>query len=328
VNDTIEGETARYAAAVRAAFADLPAPERELLLEDLEDHLQEVAAEDGGPLSERLGPPEGYAAELRASAGLPAPGVAAGRRRGAGSWLQATWGAQQLGRLWRAVSTHPAGRSVLEFLPELRPAWWVVRGYLAVQAVAVAVSLLFQGVGLSFPVPALFDSRVLGLLATGAAVAVSVALGRHRQAASRQVRVLTLAGNAALAVFAVMMALELGANEASGDLYRPEYATSYSQPLPGLRSDGKEISNVFPFDADGKPLRDVYLVDQDGDPVVATHEEEEDPLLESQQLVDRDGNVVANRYPQVQQRLDPATGLREPAPTPPFRRPPGPLRSP
>src|SRR5215211_2863511 len=86
VNDTIDGDVARYATAVRAAFADLPGPERELLLEDLEDHLQEVAAEAGGPLEERLGRPETYAAELRASAGLPGPAPAAagaggGRRR-------------------------------------------------------------------------------------------------------------------------------------------------------------------------------------------------------------------------------------------------------
>jgi hypothetical protein len=43
VNDTIDTEVARYATAVRAAFADLPGPERELLLEDLEDHLLMVA---------------------------------------------------------------------------------------------------------------------------------------------------------------------------------------------------------------------------------------------------------------------------------------------
>ena len=82
MNDTIEGaaenQVARYATAVRAAFADLPGPERELLLEDLEDHLQEVAAEAGGSLTERLGRPEAYATELRASAGLPAPGPGPG----------------------------------------------------------------------------------------------------------------------------------------------------------------------------------------------------------------------------------------------------------
>ena len=44
---------------------------------------EEVAAEDGGPLAERLGPPQGYAAELRASAGLPAPGAGAAGRRAA-----------------------------------------------------------------------------------------------------------------------------------------------------------------------------------------------------------------------------------------------------
>jgi hypothetical protein len=106
VNDTIEGDVARYASAVRAAFAGLPGPDRELLLEDLEDHLQEVAAEAGGPLSERLGRPQAYAAELRASVGLPAPG-APGRRE-AGSWLRETWGARQAGRLWQVGSTHPA----------------------------------------------------------------------------------------------------------------------------------------------------------------------------------------------------------------------------
>jgi hypothetical protein len=64
---------ARYAAAVRAAVADLGDEERAQLLDDLEAHLQEVAAESGTPLTERLGPPEAYAAELRAAYGAPAP---------------------------------------------------------------------------------------------------------------------------------------------------------------------------------------------------------------------------------------------------------------
>lgn len=63
---------ARYAAAVRAAVADLPAGERAQLLDDLEAHLAEVAADSAVPLTERLGPPEAYAAELRAAYGAPA----------------------------------------------------------------------------------------------------------------------------------------------------------------------------------------------------------------------------------------------------------------
>jgi hypothetical protein len=325
MNDTIEGaaenQVARYATAVRAAFADLPGPERELLLEDLEDHLAEVTAEAGGPLSERLGRPEAYAAELRASAGLPASG--ARRRRGAGSWLRETWGARQGRRLWQAASTHPAGRVVIEFLPELRPAWWVLRGYLAVQAASAALSLLGDNLGgLSFPVPQLLGSRVLGLLAVVAAVTGSVALGRRGTTR----RGLVTLGNVGLSVFAVAMLLELGASEAAGDQYSPEFVTTFAGPVDGLRADGREISNIFPFDADGRPLADVYLIDQDGRPVVATHYDQK--FLEPRQLLDRNGDQVANRYPQVQHELDPTTGQRHPGPTPEFRPPPGPVRSP
>jgi uncharacterized membrane protein len=73
------GEVTAYAAAVRAALADLPPAAREDLLEDLEQHLHEVAEEEGS-LHARLGPPQVYAEELRASAGL-SPG-----RRGRRSW--------------------------------------------------------------------------------------------------------------------------------------------------------------------------------------------------------------------------------------------------
>jgi hypothetical protein len=62
-------DVASYGAAVRDALADLAAGEREDLLEDLEDHLAEVAAESGAPLRDRLGTPEQYAAELRAAYG-------------------------------------------------------------------------------------------------------------------------------------------------------------------------------------------------------------------------------------------------------------------
>jgi hypothetical protein len=322
VNRTIDGDVGRYASAVRAAFADLPAPDRELLLEDLEDHLQEVAAEAGGPLEERLGRPEAYAAELRASAGLPAPG--ADRRPRARGRLRRSRVARGLAGLWTAALGNPAGRAVVGFLPELRPAWWVVRGYLAVQAVSVALSLLSTD-GLSFPVPQLFGSRVLGLLATAAAVAGSVALGR-RGPTTRRARRLTVLGNAALGLFALALLAELGSSEAAGDLYQPEWVTAYTEPAPGLRADGKEISNIFPFDAEGKPLQGVYLVDQDGDPVVATHTDND--LLEPRVPLDRDGNRVDNRYPQEQYQFDLDTGQRRPGPTPEFRPPPGELRPP
>jgi hypothetical protein len=129
MNDTIADEVAGYAAAVRAACAALPGPDRELLLEDLEDHLQKVAAEAGGPLAERLGRPEAYAAELRASAGLPALGPGTTGRRARAGRLGESRVARRLAGLWGAALAHPAGRAVAGFLPELRPAWWAAHSW-------------------------------------------------------------------------------------------------------------------------------------------------------------------------------------------------------
>ncbi|MFI5609379.1 HAAS signaling domain-containing protein [Amycolatopsis sp. NPDC051903] len=67
-----------YLARVRTALADLPAGEIEEILEDVRPHLAEMESELGADarveaLIERLGTPESYAAELRASGGYPAP---------------------------------------------------------------------------------------------------------------------------------------------------------------------------------------------------------------------------------------------------------------
>src|SRR5438270_260515 len=53
--DDRHSDVAAYAAAVRAALADLPPAEAQALLEDLDDHLAEVAAESTEPLAQRLG---------------------------------------------------------------------------------------------------------------------------------------------------------------------------------------------------------------------------------------------------------------------------------
>ena len=67
-----------YLARVRTALADLPASEIEEILDDVRPHLAEIEAELGEGarvegLIERLGTPESYAAELRASGGYPPP---------------------------------------------------------------------------------------------------------------------------------------------------------------------------------------------------------------------------------------------------------------
>src|SRR5216683_8072094 len=137
-----------YATIVRDQLADLPATERDALLEDLEQHLAEVAAEGEGSLVDRLGPPEAYAVELRAA-------YSAGHQ---------TTQTTQTARTTQTTGAHPAesvraaaarvvdsdwARQILAFLPELRPAWWVLRAYLAVLILVAAFS---RGYGLG-PIP-------------------------------------------------------------------------------------------------------------------------------------------------------------------------------
>jgi hypothetical protein len=217
----------------------------------------------------------------------------------------------------RAVAAHPAGRAVLDFLPQLLPAWWVLRGYLAVQLASVLLNSTSLNGGTSFPVPSLFGSRVLGLLVTAGAVVGSVALAR-REPTSRRARRGLLLGNFALAVFSLVFLGSLASSTTVTS--EPAYAQGQLFAEPGLRQDGSEISNIFPFDAQGRPLRDVYLVDQDGNAIVPTQYDHTDlqPLLP----VDSDGNPIANRFPQRQVTIDPMTGTERPAPTPGFQPPP------
>ncbi len=126
------GDIGTYVAAVRAALADLPAATRDELTQDLPDHLLEVAAENTGPLDERLGPPARYAAELRAAAGLPEPrdAQAVPARMPLSTRLNL--------RLGRLIGYETFG----QFAADLRPGWWVLRGTLAGLVLA---ALVFRG---------------------------------------------------------------------------------------------------------------------------------------------------------------------------------------
>ncbi|HEY0696218.1 MAG TPA: hypothetical protein VGD43_00230, partial [Micromonospora sp.] len=82
-----EQEIARYVGEVRRELADLPPETRDELLEDLPEHLTEVAAEADGPLADRLGTPQAYAAELRTAAGFGPPAEPPGLDRRIGPSL-------------------------------------------------------------------------------------------------------------------------------------------------------------------------------------------------------------------------------------------------
>ena len=240
-------EVAEYAAAVRAALADVPADRSEELLDDLEEHIAEVAADDDAPLLFRLGSPEAYADDLRTAAGLP-PG------RG-----EDPAGSVGLGELVGRLRSWGPVRQVEAFLPELRPAWWVLRAWAAV----TAVDLAFVG-GTSFPVPTLGLGPV-GLLVTAAAVAWSVRLGLRARAEGRvpgRTAVLVNAGLGLVTLVALVGLADRGGVASAGPVY-------YDDGMPDslVHDDGTPITNILPYSSTGEPLTGVLLYDQDGRPI-------------------------------------------------------------
>lgn len=260
-------DVAAYLARVRAALADLPAGDQDELLADLESHLTEVAGEQGeGTLESRLGPPEEYAAELRTAAGLPArssvdsPGAA---------------------RRVRELADRPWVRSTVDFLPELQPGWWVLRGVLA-----ALLPTLLLGLGVAYVL-------LLGIVA----VPLSVWLGRRGRADRR----LRWAGIAASAVAVAAGLVLLGSVGQAG--LDPAPGVEY---LPGPDYGGLGgVTNIYPYSADGKPLTDVLLYDQDGRPVaVRVGPDADGTEITAVPRYAVDGRVVGNVYPQEQTVTD------------------------
>lgn len=267
-----------YLDAVKGELDDLPEDDRDELLEDLEEHLLEVAAEDDGTLEQRLGPPAVYAEELRASAGLPSKDQTLARRPG-----QRLADKLTRSRVWTAgakLSESSQFRSFRAFLKELAPGWWVLRGYLGVVALAQITSGVRND---DFPIP--FGGGI-GLPLIVGAVAFSVWLGRRGQH-GRKGRLLS----AALSIAAVAIAGGALANWDSG-----AYAYYEEQPqFTGYLShaDNTPIANICPYSSDGKLLSGVLLFDQDGRPIVNTV-----PGLPDGRELQRPAPTILNVYPQ------------------------------
>ena len=246
-SDTASRDAERYLKDVAPHLTALPADERADLLEDLAQHLQEIAAEDGPPLAERLGSPETYAAELLASAG-----VMTGGRPGMPLLARAGRMVERGRRSW-------AGQELTRLSPVLRPAWWVVRAYLAVSLLAGV-----QGGGDSVvPIPELAGSPFIGVLAILAAIPLSVRL--EERALRRSGRLLLTGANVVLAIYGLSLLGDAGSTPV-------RYVDAYDIPTYAERgclaaASGQPITNLYAYDTDGRLLDPVLLFDQDGQPV-------------------------------------------------------------
>jgi hypothetical protein len=257
---TMDADVRDYVSALERCLDDLPDADRKDLLEDLEQHIREVAAEGDGTLAERLGAPEAYAEELRASAGLP-PRVAP-TQVGVADRVRAS-----MSRL----ADLPGVRAVRGFLPDLRPGWWVLRGYLA----AVAIdAVFFRSNPVSvLPWPSLGGDAVLGTLFVAACVIASVALGK---AAARERRfgylgAMATIGVVVLSLFAVAPLRTESARMIRFEAIRdvgPRVRVEVGPPGFLQHGDGAPIANVCAYDEKGRRLDDAQVVDQDGRPVV------------------------------------------------------------
>lgn len=248
---TVTGQDiADYVDRVRAALADLPPAVRDELTEDLPEHLTEVAAEADGSLVDRLGEPEAYAAELRAAAGADGPG---GDRHLGGRIAVARVRLDARLRAFDARLGPLLGYAkASDFLRLLRPAWWVLRGWLAALLVSAALG---EPSGL---LPRLGDSAVAGLFLLAGGVLASVWLGHRSGGLRGWPRRLLRLGTAALLLFSFAMLVDVDQNAESDEF-------GYKGVSVGDRYDS--VQDVFVYDSEGRLVENARLFDQNGVPI-------------------------------------------------------------
>ncbi|WP_107076069.1 hypothetical protein, partial [Micromonospora sp. MH33] len=165
--------------------------------------------------------------------------------------------------------------SVSGFLRPLRPAWWLLRGWLAALVISV---VLQEPSGL---LPRLDGSVLAGLFLLAGTVLASVWLGRRAPGLRGWPRRLLRLGTAAFLIFSFAMLVNVD-QHASSDQF-----ASYQEVSVDRRYD--RIEDVFVYDQEGRLVRNAQLFDQNGVPI----------RLGWPSCLDASGNVPAprNAYP-------------------------------
>ena len=286
-----------YLTALRAELADLAPEERDDLLSEVEPSLLEAAGEGDEPIAARLGSPSGFAADLRASAGLPPAPRAEPPRTGLRTALA-------------ELADSPRVRRVLGLARELAPVWWAARTYLAVGALAVVFGI---GWSAQWPMLPRFGTGTLTVIALLAVLAASCALGLATRRG--RLRRASIAVNVALVV-AMPFVIDAAGAPAMPVAYDDSAAIEAAPPA-GLAYDGDPVENVYPYDRRGRPLYDVRLYDDLGRPLDFGRGSDD---AARRQVFDERGEGVFNAYPiryfdpGTDRVADPAAG----APPPPL----------
>lgn len=270
----LDRDVVEFVMKVRDLLDDLDEETRTDLVEGLEADLADLVAERG---SGALPPPEQYAAELRAAADLPARRGTAllrdrVRRRQQRRDLPVDQRFDALCDRWRERfllrARSPRVAPAWALTQAVRPAWWVLRGYLLVQAADV---LTGHWEALD-PVPQL-GVPLLGPALVLLAVVLSVQVGRgvvwpgdpHPNRVAARAALLALNVGSLVAAIPVADA----ADRIGPELISYRDASMYVDQS-GLRLRGQRICNIQPYDAQGRPLQGVQLFDQDGDRITTS----------------------------------------------------------
>ncbi|PRZ06445.1 hypothetical protein BCE75_106115 [Isoptericola sp. CG 20/1183] len=291
-----------YAQAVRLHLADLGPEVTEDLTGGLESDLTEALA-DAAPVATRAGEPqddvvldltayfgtaEGYATELRSAAGLPPAGPPGRRRSGLRDEAAAWWSGQReqwTGLLEPVASTRQWG-TVRDVARDLRPVWWLARGWLVGMLVIAWFGQDYVGLlPTSGPVGLVpTDQTQLVVLAVGAFVSFQWGRGRWLPTGWRLPVAVATSALAILLLPAALGetktqilygALDNDGGFAAGYQAGQDDARSTAQAVSyggapgddGVWVDGMQVSNLFAFDANGDPIKDVQLYDDRGRPV-------------------------------------------------------------
>jgi len=237
MNDTLhlsEIDLDRYVDDVRAELADLPADVVEELTEGLVADLGELVAERG---SAALSSPQEYAAELRASAGLP---PATRRQLLAPGWWRPGW----------------------EVVVAAQPAWWVARAWIWVMLLHVA---LWGQRPDAYDVAWLpTSSWGMGLLLWAGAAVISIQIGRGK---------LWPGGQRSTAALVGLVLLNVGTLAATVVVWDQldrvldddvQSWDGYDVNPTVITYQDQQSCSLMVFDADGKRLRHVTIEDQSG----------------------------------------------------------------
>lgn len=259
----VRPDVAAFVSRVRESLADLSEDDRLELTEGLEADLTDQVAEHGGAV---LGDPEAYARELRAAAGFePVP-----RRR-----LRVPTGrtlGEQLDivrQLWDELVARPRVAPVWTVLLALRPAWWVIRGYVAA-VLAVRLVPGWYDYGLIW-LPGVHPVLALPILVVAVAGSALVGLGRvwpgpGSPGSSSVSRLVLILLN--VVAFVALPVINGQLDEQSWSRYSQGYNEAQrGSDDEGLVSRGEQVCNIAAYDASGQPLTGVQLFDQRGRPL-------------------------------------------------------------